>query len=522
MFSKLLLYGHTVVKMKPSQILARVKRTLGLRISLGIKVSARDGEIVRFRSPRGLDFDPVFIARYNVDEFSEGKVTFLHETEKIDWKGRWEAPNRSPLWNFNLHYFEFLTAYVNAYKVTQDKKYIKAIEESIDGWIANNPISDGGNGWTAYTISLRIVYWFSCLFKLWDDFDEQFRERMINSLYAQYVYLANHLEKDILANHYFEDLKALILCSIVFNDHKMLKAALKEFKNQCRTQILSDGMHCELSPMYHKIMLEALLRTAVALRSVNKGDKEIESYIQPMVDAAYSIEEGLDRIPLFNDGGNNVAKSLEALLQTVRDEFHISPEYKAQFPVSGYYIFKQSTWKMIVDAGAPGPKYNSGHAHCDAMSFELFHSGKPVVVNCGTYAYQCKERPFFRSTSAHNTAMVEGVEQSECWSIFRMGKCCRIVDVKAGNKSIAIHILDKSRNILKRTIKIDDHRIQITDKSPGKKIVSFLHVIGTNPEIMEGQSKSERFLYSEEYGKTREIKGYKISGDNTISYSIQL
>ena len=83
-------------------------------------------------------------------------------------------------------------------------------------------------------------------------------------------------------------------------------------------------------------------------------------------------------------------------------------------------------------------------------------------------------------------------------------------------------MLDKSRNSLKRTIKIDDYRIQITDKSPGKKIVSFLHVIGTNPEIKKGQPKSERFLYSEEYGKKREIEGYKISGDNTISYSIQL
>lgn len=27
------------------------------------------------------------------------------------------------------------------------------------------------------------------------------------------------------------------------------------------------------------------------------------------------------------------------------------------------------------------------------------------------YAYQCKERSFFRSTAAHNTVMVEGVEQ---------------------------------------------------------------------------------------------------------------
>lgn len=39
-------------------------------------------------------------------------------------------------------------------------------------------------------------------------------------------------------------------------------------------------------------------------------DCEVDGYLQPMLDAAWSLEEGLDRIPLFNDAGNNVAKSL--------------------------------------------------------------------------------------------------------------------------------------------------------------------------------------------------------------------
>ena len=52
---------------------------------------------------------------------------------------------------------------------------------------------------------------------------------------------------------------------------------------------------------------------------------------------------------------------------------------------SGFYIFKNGPWKLVVDAGQPGPAYIPGHAHCDAMSYELFKDGKPVLMNCGTY-----------------------------------------------------------------------------------------------------------------------------------------
>ena len=516
MLSKLLLYGHTVLKMKPGQIFARVKKTLGLKISLGTVPGGWNGEIVHFRTPVELDFDPVFIARFNADEFADGVVTFLHETETIDWNGKWEAPNRSPLWNFNLHYFEYLMSYVDAYKRTEDLKYIKAIENCIGGWIDNNPVSAGGNGWAAYTIALRVVYWFSCLFELDDLLSEQFKEKMISSLYCQYVYLANHLEKDILANHYFEDLKALILCSIAFHDDRMLEQALHELKSQCKEQILPDGMHCELSPMYHKIILEALLRTAVALQSVKKADPEIDRYIQPMSDVAYSLEEGLDRIPLFNDGGNNVAKSLEAILCTEKSYFNIVPQYKAQLPDSGYYIFKWNDWKMIVDAGAPGLRYNAGHAHCDAMSFELFHKGAPVIVNCGTYAYQCKERSFFRSTAAHNTVMADGIEQSECWGTFRTGKAAKTRVISVTDNTISMDMTDQKSHRITRQIIVSPDGITVKDSSDGNKLTSYVH---TKKEL-QSIHDYYREPYAADYGIKETVATFEFTGEGKVEYSI--
>lgn len=52
----------------------------------------------------------------------------------------------------------------------------------------------------------------------------------------------------------------------VFNDEPVLHTALKAFKAECKEEILPDGMHFELSPMYHKLIFEGVVRVVVALK----------------------------------------------------------------------------------------------------------------------------------------------------------------------------------------------------------------------------------------------------------------
>lgn len=523
MLKKLFLYGNTIIKMKPSQIYARIRKTLGMKNTLGVHSAEWHGQISFFQPAEELDFDPVFLSRFDAEEFRKGKVTFLHESEKVDWDGDWKVSGRASLWNFNLHYFEYLMTFVHAYKMKHENKYLTAIESCIDGWINNNPAIRKGDGWEPYTISLRLVYWFSCYFYLGNDLNTKFKEHMIASMHEQYVYLANHLEKDLLANHYFENLKALILCAIAFQDERMLQKTLTEFKEQCKEQIMPDGMHFELSPMYHKIVLEALLRTAVALRSVGKKDAEIEHYIQPMIDVAFSLEEGLERIPLFNDGGNNVAKSLDSLLCATQNHFGLKAVFKHKLQASGFYIFKWGHWKMIVDAGQPGPSYNAGHSQCDAMSFELFFDGKPMIVNCGTYAYQCKDRLFFRNTEAHNTVMIEGVQQSQIWGLFRLGRESKTRVLFLDGKSIIMEMTDQKNQKIQRKITTMIDGISIEDNTKGKDILSYVHYIKdmNNIEIKKGSIEIFKDPYASEYGKKIAINSLEIASYETIKYRIR-
>jgi hypothetical protein len=56
----------------------------------------------------------------------------------------------------------------------------------------------------------------------------------------------------------------------------------------------------------------------------------------------------------------------------------------------------------------------NGHSHADLFSFELQAGEDRVLVDSGTYAYypSRKWRDYFRSTSAHNTAVVDGQSQA--------------------------------------------------------------------------------------------------------------
>ena len=517
MLAKLGLYANTIKSMKASQLYYRIRKMMKMNCSVGCAVSSDAGQAEPITTVPELDFDPVFVERFPADEILTDKITILHTSKEFHWNQKWHFDDKSALWNFNLHYFEYLFPLIDAYRKTDDRKYLDKSVEIINCWIDQNPQKSGGEGWSPYMVDLRLTNWLSYYSYVNEDLDRKFREKLLSSIHEQYTFLSCHLEKDILGNHYFEDLKTLILCSLFFNNIPVLNASLKAFRKECKEEILSDGMHFELSLMYHKLILEGMIRVAVALRERGKPDAEIEHYLQPMLDVAWSFEEGLERVPLFNDSGNNVAKSLQALVTAGKKQFGIQPVYKAKFENSGFYIFKKDDWKLIVDAGQPGPAYIPGHAHCDAGSFELFKAGKPVIVNCGTYAYQCKERSFFRSTAAHNTVMVNDTEQSQCWGAFRMAKRSKVRVIKITDRAIEMELTDQNGQRVKRSIEISG-KLCVKDCAEKCKLTSYIHF--AEPLQFDCNVQEERIQqwYAIDYGQKQVIDGIRLAGENQIEF----
>lgn len=530
---KLTLYINTIRYLKADQIWHQLTKKAGLPCPL-VRGYA---PVLNMEAIRGLpalwelDHDPDFLGRFSADALMWGNVTFLHESEHLDLEGSWFFQNRSPLWNHNLHYFEYLFSLAERYRASGQLVYFEKIKEYIAAWIKSNPKGSKNSAWECYPIALRLPNWIEIysLLRGEIDRDKLFKEQFIRSLFEQYAFLLYHLEKHLLANHYFEDLKALVIASVFFEDETVQRKATEELVKQCKEQIQEDGTQYERSPMYQKILLEDLIRVEVALEYICKGNETIRQCISKMLDVAYSLESGLDRMPLFNDCGTNVAKSLDALVKAAENRLGIKPQKKNAFPDGGWYIFSfgnKNEWRLVVDAGQPGPDYAPGHSHCEMMSFELFCGGRPVIVNCGTYAYQCGQRQLFKCTAAHNTVMVSDAEQSECWSSFRMARRARIEDVEIRERGISMRMTDYLGHEIARTIDILLDSVVVTDQAHGEHVESYLHFADDTAarmiDVQKGKAEQSQMPYAEEFGVQREIRSLRICGKETVSYNIRL
>lgn len=142
-----------------------------------------------------------------------------------------------------------------------------------------------------------------------------------------------------------------------------------------------------------------------------------------------------------------------------------------------------------------------------------------MIVNCGTYAYQCKERSSFRSTAAHNTVMVNDTEQSQCWGAFRMAKRSKVNVISESENTIVIELIDQRGQKAKRTIQLEK-TLKVTDESNGNKLTAFVHPIREIDMTFDGKFKTISQKYAPEYGELVSFEAVKYEGNGKISVEI--
>ena len=95
------------------------------------------------------------------------------------------------------------------------------------------------------------------------------------------------------------------------------------------------------------------------------------------------------------------------------------PPAPPQFSAGGYWLLGDAfdtpeEVRILADAGPLGYLSIAAHGHADALAFTLSVGGQEVLIDPGTYAYHTEKkwRDYFRGTAAHNTAQVDGLDQS--------------------------------------------------------------------------------------------------------------
>ncbi len=415
---RLLLYWNTVKNLKAvqvkHQIMNRVKRRQKPR---------------RYTVPHGicrvkvfipeLDADEGYCSRFDVEGLMRNEILLLHERHRLT--DGWNEPSALHLWNYNLHYLEFLVPLAAEYYKTGDSRYKEKWIEIISSWMEN--AGKSRDAFEPYTISMRIPNVLAGL-EMLGETEDSFEQKLYTSIYEQYQYLQRHLELALLANHYFENLKAVVIGSVLFKEENVYQKYFGLFLKQIDEQILPDGVHYERSLMYHKLILEDVLRVySVLYHSSRMTDAaKLLASVKVMAEALKGLENGLGRTPLFNDAGDNVSKSREALLAAAEKYCGKIDVRRTVFPDAGYYRLDHGSCAVLFDCGDLGPRYMSGHSQNDCLSFELSIGTNVIFTNSGTGQYQGDLRTYFRSTAAHNTVMADSREQSELWGEHRAAR----------------------------------------------------------------------------------------------------
>lgn len=322
---------------------------------------------------------------------------------KIDWNGA----NHGKLWNYNLHYFEWLWGL----KPEQAKTVVM-------DWMGKHVYDTAAEGWEPYPLSLRIQNWigyWSTIGSKTLNQDSGFKTRLLESLDLQCDWLTQRLEKHLLGNHYLENGVALWMAGRFFSHSRAARwlsfgqAILEE---QLEEQILADGMHFERSPMYHNRLIYLLEWLNVV--PVDNDALHFSKYLQRARSAGSRLQHPDGQIALFNDSALGIYPEPGYSNQAMETFALRDAGYFGSRTEHGDYI--------VCDAGRIGPDYLPGHAHCDIGSFELSLRGERWITDSGIFHYVSSDfRELSRSTAAHNVFGPEGVEQAEIWSSFRVG-----------------------------------------------------------------------------------------------------
>ena len=354
------------------------------------------------------------------------EACFLNHTKKLNLPADWNNESLTKLWIYNLHYFDDLLS-----KNSEKKRnfHLKLLEN----WVDQNPVGYG-SGWDPYPTSLRIVN----ILKAWLG-GLALDENLFSSVFAQTSFLSNDLEKHLLGNHYFVNLKALLFSGVIFENTRWLRIAEKGLLLEIPEQILEDGANFELSPMYHSLMLVDMLdmfnlSKAYPASVPNRLVSLLECYIPKMLTFMEAVAHPDGSVSFFNDSADGIAPAKEKIEDYARKlGFEISHLDSSKPHIiynanSGFICATAAGNKLIFDASPIGPDYIPAHAHADTLSFELSIGAQRVFVNSGTSEYGLgPKRLNQRKTASHNTVEVDAKDSSQVWGGFRVANRAEII-----------------------------------------------------------------------------------------------
>lgn len=341
------------------------------------------------------------------------RFEFLDHSRDIGDPPDWHQLGADQLWRYHLHYFEWAWAFLGH----PDRSWAQtAFAKLWRSWRAGTTFGHWEE-WSPYVASLRA--WVLC-----DVFDDlvagtDIEDDVLASLRSHWGFLRRHQEKDVGGNHLLKNLKALAALGVFFRHSTTTTAALAAADRQLALQVLPDGGHFELSPSYHcQVLADMVDLVGLATASGQPVPDHWQDTMGRMRRWLGAILLADGTLPRFND-----SEALDPRLLALLDPMIPGPGLHL-YASSGYAAFRGTgAISAVFDVGDPCPRTLPAHAHADCLSLEVTAGGRPLLVNSGTSTYAPgRRRQYERSTGAHNTAEIDGADQTEVWGSFRAAR----------------------------------------------------------------------------------------------------
>ncbi|HLR36142.1 MAG TPA: alginate lyase family protein [Tissierellales bacterium] len=380
-----------------------------------------------------------------------------YKLEPLQWD---YAPNGDEEWIFMLNRHEYLYCLIIAYYLTRDESYIRKWIEIILHWIKNNPVKESSKAWRTIEAGIRAMSWTISLKHIISTglLKDDELSTILNSLYEHTNFIEKHFkEKDLISNWGILQTTGVLAVLMTFGEtdsnKNQLNWAIDKLEKQLNFQVFEDGIHWEQSPMYHVVVVLALLKLIYI--SKNEGVDLPNSIIEKSYNSSKALiymkkpnhrqvmQSDSDDTDLrdictfasiiFNDGELKWAgydfidfDTIWLLgysgLENYKRIKKVKPKNTSKaFEDAGNFYLRSNLSEKASFCYFHNGTLGSGHGHADLGHFNISYLGNDFLIDPGRYTYVEKDlvREYLKSTRAHNTVLIDNHPFTLCkgsWS----------------------------------------------------------------------------------------------------------
>lgn len=412
------------------------------------------------------------------------------EINRGDIKIIWEASRLT-------HFFYFARAYL----ITGNKKYYIAFSVQLKQWLKDNPYSYGANYKCGQECSLRLInvlMAFAVFNQLVTADDENNVRRLVEVCYKKVLSNFFYAQKCIKNNHAFSEICGLIIGAWCCDDKVRLRKAYRLLDKETENEFLIDGGYTQYSFNYQRFTFQIFecvfkisAKTGIFISAKSKEliknstllmyqaqdiNGDVPNYgsndgalifpltacdfrdFRPVLNTIYALTTG-ERLYGPGDYDEELLWFGDGIEVPIAEVERKSTAYHN----SGFYTLRHDGGFLMTYLQG----FKTRPSHMDGLHIDLWHKGRNIFCDSGTYSYASDLVKKIATTAGHNTAKVAGVEQMNKHGPFLIYDWTECRDVKHKADSFVGTMISKNGYEHIRKIQRTEQGYEIVDEVCG-------------------------------------------------------